>query len=92
MPGQPGPGAARGLDLKAVEGTFPDLTAESAEQLRLFYISCGTGDGLLGSNRQFKGWLKSRNIRFVDVETPGYAHVWSYWRKSLVDVAPCLFR
>lgn len=90
--GPPGPGAGRGLDLKAVAGTFPDLTEESAAQLKLFYISCGTDDGLIASNRQFKDWLKSRKIRFVEVETPGYAHVWRYWRKSLADVAPRLFR
>jgi enterochelin esterase family protein len=82
----------RGLNLKAVEDTFPDLTSDTAAQLRLFYISCGTDDGLIVSGRQFTGWLKSRNIKFVDVETPGYAHVWSYWRKSLVDLAPRLFR
>jgi enterochelin esterase family protein len=86
------PGAPRGLDAKAVAAMFPDLTAETAAQLRLFYLSCGMDDGLLASNRQFKDWLKSRNISFVDVETPGYAHVWGYWRKNLVDVAPRLFR
>ena len=90
--GPPGPGAGQGLNLKAVESTFPDLTPESAGRLRLFYISCGMDDGLIASNRKYKEWLKSRNIRFVDVETPGYAHVWSYWRKSLADVAPRLFR
>jgi enterochelin esterase family protein len=90
--GPSGPGAGQALDLKAVEATFPDFNSDKAAQLRLFYISCGIDDGLIVSNRQFKEWLKSRSIRFVDVETPGYAHVWSYWRKSLVDVAPRLFR
>jgi hypothetical protein len=28
----------------------------------------------------------------LTLETPGYAHVWGYWRKSLADVAPRLFR
>ena len=90
--GPSGVGAGWGLNMKAVEATFPGLTQESAAQLKLFYISCGTDDGLIVSGRQFTGWLKSRKIRFIEVETPGYAHVWSYWRKSLVDLAPRLFR
>lgn len=36
--------------------------------------------------------LASKGVRFVDVETPGYAHVWGYWRKSPVDVVPRLFQ
>jgi len=75
----------------STQEAFPDLTAETAAQLKLLYLSCGMDDGLLASNRQFKDWLKSRNISSVDIETPGYAHVWGYWRKSLVDVAPRLF-
>jgi S-formylglutathione hydrolase FrmB len=79
------------LNPEAVKKNFPGLDAKVNAKLRLFYILCGLDDFLLKSNRNFKDWLKSNNIRFADVETPGYAHVWSYWRKSLVDLAPAAF-
>jgi enterochelin esterase-like enzyme len=79
------------LNLEAVPKNFPKLDAKANSRIRLFYISCGTEDGLIKSNREFKDWLKSHDIHFVDVETPGYAHVWSYWRVSLLDLAPRLF-
>lgn len=80
------------MAIEAVQKNFPKLDAKANSQLRLFYISCGLDDGLIKSNREFKDWLKSRDVRFVDVETPGYAHVWSYWRVSLLDLAPRLFK
>lgn len=80
------------MNLSAVADIFPNLDARVNSQLRLLYIACGVDDGLIDSNRQFMGWLKSKNIQFVDVQAPGYAHVWSFWRKSLADVAPRLFQ
>jgi len=79
------------LNPSGVKKNFPALNDTVNTKLRLFYISCGLDDFLLQSNREFKDWLTSNSIRFVDVETPGYAHVWSYWRKSLIDLAPRLF-
>jgi len=70
---------------------FPDLTAKSASQLKLLWIACGTDDGLIGVNRQFKTWLKSKDIQFTDVEVPGFAHVWPLWRRNLAELAPQLF-
>ena len=60
-------------------------------QLRLLWISCGTADGLNGVNRQFKGWLKSKDVQVKDLEHPG-AHTWSVWRHNLADLAPLLFQ
>lgn len=87
-----GLGAGQGLNMIAVAEDFPLLDEEVNSQLRLLYISVGMDDGLIDANREFKEWLKSKNIEFVDVETPGYAHVWSLWRKNLADVAPRLFQ
>lgn len=36
--------------------------------------------------------LASKGVHFVDVGTPGCAHVWGYWRKSLVDLVLRLFQ
>jgi enterochelin esterase-like enzyme len=55
-------------------------------------MSIGSQDALLPANRQFKDWLEGQKIEFTYTETPGYAHVWSYWRISLADFAPRLFR
>lgn len=71
---------------------FPDLTAKSASRLRLVWIACGLDDGLNTVNRQFKTWLKSKDIPFTDVEVPGYAHVWPLWRDNLATLAPLLFQ
>jgi enterochelin esterase family protein len=93
LPGRAAPagGADRGINPAMLAANFPQLTASATRQLHLLYFSCGTDDGLIAANRDVKNWLKSKSIGFVDVETPGYAHVWRYWRISLLDFAPRLF-
>jgi enterochelin esterase family protein len=70
---------------------FPSFDAKAASQLKLLYIACGTEDGLIGSNRDFKDYLKSKDIQFTNVETPG-AHTWMVWRRNLTEIAPLLFQ
>ncbi len=69
---------------------FPGLDAKQTSQLRLLWIACGTSDHLIEANRQFKAWLKSRNVAFTDVETSG-AHTWMVWRRNLIAFTPLLF-
>jgi enterochelin esterase-like enzyme len=87
-----GPGIGQGIDKDAVSKVFPNIDASVNSRLKMLYVSCGTSDGLITANRQFKEWLKSKDVRFVDVETDGYAHVWGFWRISLADVAQRLFK
>lgn len=91
---QGGPG--RGpqlLNLEAVEmQIFPDLNSSVNSELDLLYIAIGNDDFLFEANRQFKDWLKEKKINFVDIDTPGYSHEWSYWRICLVDFAGRLFK
>ena len=95
-PAQPG-GAGRGgrgpqtMEDADFAKVFPNITPKTASQLRLVWIACGADDGLLAVNRQFKTWLKSRDIQFTDLEVPGYAHVWPLWRRNLTELAPLLF-
>jgi enterochelin esterase-like enzyme len=70
--------------------TFPGLDAKSAKQLKTLWIACGTSDSLIEPNRLLKTWLKSENIPFADIETPG-AHTWMVWRDNLINFAPLLF-
>lgn len=69
---------------------FPVLDAKQAAQLRQLWIGCGTSDHLIDDNRKFKAWLKTKNIAFTDIETPG-AHTWMVWRRNLIAFAPLLF-
>jgi enterochelin esterase-like enzyme len=69
---------------------FPALDAKQASQLRVLWIACGTSDRLIEDNRKFKAWLKSKDIAFTDIETPG-AHTWMVWRRNLINFAPLLF-
>jgi enterochelin esterase family protein len=70
---------------------LPKLDEKSAAKIKLLWIACGKEDGLLKNNRQFKEWLKSKNIKFAGVETDG-AHTWQVWRRNLIELAPQLFR
>ena len=87
-----GPGMGQGVDKEALTKLFPNINASINSKLKMLYLSCGTDDGLIASNRQFMEWLKSKDVRFIDVETEGYAHLWNFWRISLVDVAQRLFQ
>jgi enterochelin esterase-like enzyme len=75
----------------AVSKNVPGLNESINDKLHLLYISCGLDDGLITSNKQFEDWLTAHNIHFAHKEVPGYAHVWSFWRVSLLEVAPLLF-
>jgi enterochelin esterase-like enzyme len=70
---------------------FPVLDSKAAEQLHLLWIACGTDDPLIDVNRKFRAWLAIRNIKHVDIETPGY-HTWMVWRRNLAEFASLLFR
>jgi len=88
--GQPGRGGrgAPAMEPADFEKNFPDLTAAKVNaETRLLWIACGTEDNLIGVNRQFKSWLKSKDIRFTESEIPGYAHVWPLWRQNLAELA-----
>src|ERR1700739_977987 len=73
------------------EREFPGLNANANAQLRLLWIACGTDDHLIEVNRALRAWLASKNIRHVDIETPG-ATTWLVWRRNLAGVVPLFFR
>jgi enterochelin esterase-like enzyme len=80
------------LDTSVFDRNFPALSAKANSQLKMLWIGCGTEDGLIGVNRQFKTWLKAKDIQFTDVETPAMAHVWPLWRQNLTEIAQMLFQ
>ena len=91
-PARSGVGWNERLNLEAVDELFPMLDAKANSRLRLMYLSCGLDDGLHISVREFGDWLESKGIKYVNVETPGYAHVWPFWRITLIDLAQRLFQ
>src|SRR6266568_3800962 len=73
------------------EKEFPAVDSKATGQLHLLWIACGTDDRLIDINRKFRAWLASKNIKHVDIETPG-AHTWMVWRRNLTEFSSLLFR
>lgn len=74
---------------------FPNITPQTGPKLnsslRLFWVSCGTEDGLLDPNRKMIAWLQAAGVQPKAVETPGM-HAWMVWRDNLSHFAPLLFQ
>ena len=68
------------------------LAEEANSRLKLLWISCGTADDLLGVNRDFKDWLRSRKVAFYEEEAAGIGHVWPLWRQDFANFAERAFK
>jgi len=95
-PGTPAGRGGRGappvpLNPALVAKTFPSLDAKDNARIRMLWIVCGTADGLIDVNRQFKDWLRSKGIKFTEQEVPDMGHVWPLWRQNVADMLPRLF-
>ena len=73
-----------------VEKQFAAIDQKIAN-LRLLWIACGTGDGLITPNRKMVDFLKSKNLPVTQIEIPGM-HTWLVWRDNLIHFAPLLFQ
>jgi enterochelin esterase-like enzyme len=73
------------------ETAFPALDPRQGGGPSLLWVACGTEDQLIGPNRKFVAWLKSKSFQPTVVETPGI-HNWPVWRDNLIHFAPLLFR
>lgn len=83
-------GAIRSLDSGSSGETFPSAKAIN-EQLRLFWIGCGTEDFVLERTKGFHAELETKGIHHEYFEHPG-THEWQAWRRHLQLFAPRLFR
>jgi enterochelin esterase family protein len=61
------------------------------KQVKVLYISIGTEENVQGA-RTFHEKLDQHGIKHVYFESPGTAHEWQTWRRSLSGFAPLLFR
>jgi len=79
-----------GLD-ENFDKAFPRVSESINSKLRLLWIACGRGDGLITPNRKLVAWLKSKNVKLTWVETAG-SHTFMVWRRNLAEFAPLLFQ
>ena len=86
------PAAPPPLDAAVLEKVFPTLDATASSRIRMLWITCGTADSLVGVNRQFKDWLRTKGIQFTEEEAPDVGHVWPYWRKNFSELATKVFQ
>ncbi len=78
------------IDLKtACGGAFADAAAFN-KNIKLLYLSIGSEEG--PGAKTFSDALNTAGIKAVYFESPGTAHEWLTWRRSLHDFAPRLFR
>jgi len=70
---------------------FPKLDSQANKKLHLLWIGCGTSDWLYSANQGFCSWLKSEDIHYQWVESPG-GHAYTVWRRYLGEFAPLLFQ
>ena len=77
----------------AFGGAFADA-ASFNRRVHLVWIGLGTAEPnpFPGSIKAFKESLDKGGIRYVSFESPGTAHEWLTWRRSLNDFAPRLFK
>lgn len=90
--GGSGRGGPRTIDPAAFDKNSPALDAKANSKIKMLWITCGTADSLIAVNRQFKDWLRSRNVQFTELETPDVGHVWPYWRQNSTEFATKAFQ
>jgi enterochelin esterase family protein len=83
---------AQMLHPEVFDTILPGLDAKANSKIKMLWIVCGTSDGLITVNREFKKWLTTKGVHFTEQEVPGMAHVWPLWRQNVADMVPKLFR
>ena len=77
----------------AFGGSLADAAAFN-KRVHLLWIGLGTAEPVPfpASIKAFRESIEKGGIRYVNFESPGTAHEWLTWRRSLNDFAPRLFR
>ncbi|MES2923294.1 MAG: alpha/beta hydrolase-fold protein [Verrucomicrobiota bacterium] len=84
-------------------GTFDPKTAHGGvmadakafnDKVRLLFLSIGTAEGerFYTSVKGYRDALETAGIKTTYYESPGTAHEWHTWRRSLHQFAPLLFK
>ncbi len=87
--------SAGGINADSPAPLFPAITPQTGAQiqskLKVFWVACGTEDGLYPANQKFIAWFKEQGMQPTAISTPGM-HVWMVWRDNLSNFAPLLFK
>jgi enterochelin esterase family protein len=78
-----------------VPGGFNGLLGDPAgfaKQVNVLFISVGTGGDMAAGSQSFHQALQQAGVKHVYYESPGTAHEWQTWRRSLHEFAPLLFQ
>ncbi len=77
----------------AYNGAMADAQAFN-QRVHLLFISIGTDEGefFYKGVKNYREALEKSGIKTVFYESPGTAHEWQTWRRSLKEFAPLLFR
>jgi enterochelin esterase-like enzyme len=83
----------RNFDVKtSMNGVLTDAPAFNT-RVRLLWVGAGTGETAIhDAASQLHTSLDAAGIKHVVFESPGTAHEWQTWRRSLNDFAPRLWR
>jgi enterochelin esterase-like enzyme len=86
-------GAARNFDPKtSYNGVMAD-TAAFSKAVPVLWFGSGSAEGArVSGGKALVDSMNQAGIRAIWFESPGTAHEWQTWRKSLYDFAPRLFR
>lgn len=76
-----------------LDGKFNDGQAIN-KQIKVFWLGLGTKEPnpFPGSVGAFRKMMEKQGIKYVYYESPGTAHEWLTWRRSLQQYAQLLFR
>ena len=75
---------------KAFAGIVPN--AKSQAPFKLFWLSCGTEDGLITVNRKFGAWTKQNVKGNVSINETSGMHTWLVWRDNLITFSQLLWK
>jgi enterochelin esterase family protein len=70
-------------------GVFADASAFN-KKVKVLFLGIGSAEGQ--GTKTFSDALTKAGVRNVYFESPGTAHEWLTWRRSLNDFAPRLFK
>ena len=86
------PAAPAPLDLKTIYNGQMAIPAEFNKKVKVLFMSCGSmenADGLRAHQQQLAAAGITNSYVYI---SPGTAHEWQTWRRSLYAFAPLLFR
>ena len=82
------------FDAKTAHGGVLADAAAFNQKMRPLFLSIGTEEGerFYNSVKSYRDALENADIKTVYYESPGTAHEWQTWRRSLREFAPLLFQ